>query len=419
MRPPTLKTDAVPALSRIDVDLGALSHNVSVYLQASAGSNAVVAATVKKDAYGLGAAAIAPTLDRAGCGMLCVYAPDEAVALGNAGITLPLLVLMPVRALDRTDRLYPAVAARRLHLTLHGLAQIDALQDAARRLATPLPVHLHLDTGMTREGVPEPDWPAAFAAVAAASHLRLAGVMTHFATADDDPRLMERQLDRFDAALVAHAAQIPDDALIHAGNSYAPLRPGPHARDMIRPGLGLFGYAAERLRGGDARGDLPPLRPVVAWRSRLMGARVAPAGATIGYGATHTLARPSLLGTVPVGYGDGYPLALSNRGVMRVDLPHPDDPSLRLRTDAAVLGRVNMDQTVVDLTDAAEALGFDLDAEAPPEPSALERLNDSPVEVYSADPGAPNALHRVAELAGSHPYELLCRLHPRVVRRCV
>ena len=404
-------------LSRIEVDLGALTHNVGVYLQASAGSNAIVCAVVKKDAYGLGAAAIAPILDRAGCGMLCVYAPEEAVALSSAGITLPVLLLLPVWGLDRTDRLYPAVAARRLHLTLHGVAQINALQDAARRLATPLPVHLHLDTGMTREGVPEADWPEAFAAVAAASHLRLAGVMTHFATADTKPHAMEAQLDRFDAALVEHAAHVPGDALIHVSNSYSALRPGPYGRSLIRPGLGIYGYAESQLSGGDTQAGLPPLRHAVAWRSRLVGARTAPAGRAIGYGATHTLERDSLLGVVPVGYGDGYPLALSGRGVVRVDLPHPERDDVNLRAVAPVLGRVNMDQIVVDLTDAAAAVGVDPSALQGGE--AVDRLIDAPVEVYSPDPDAPNSIPRLAAMVDAHPYELLCRLHPRVPRRYV
>ena len=175
---------------------------------------------------------------------------------------------------------------------------------------------------------------------------------------------------------------------------------------MIRPGLALLGYGPDLLDGPTAL-DAPELEPVARWMSRIVHVQRYPRRTPVGYGSTHKLKRESLLGLVPVGYADGYPLALSNKASVRV---HGEvdaaGPGLRIAaqtaSDCRVLGQVSMDQIVVDLTDVP--------CDDPQE------LRGRAVEVYGRDPRAPHALPNLATIAKTHVYELLCRISPSIRR---
>ena len=396
--------------SWLTIDLGRLEQNVQGYLDATrheggvGTGGAMVCGVVKKNAYGLGALPVARRLVAAGCGMLAVYSAAEAQELAGAGITLPILVLMPVQRIQRTDPLYRTAVQDRLHLTLHDLRQLEQLDQAGRNLGTRLPIHLHVDTGMAREGLTVEQAGQVLARRETLLGLRVAGVMTHFATADDDPGFAEQQHERFEAALDGFGDALPNDVLIHAANSYAVFRDRRYHRHLVRPGLGLYGYAGDSLRAGPSIAEAPETLPIVRWCTRLVHIQRYPAGATVGYHRSFKLQRDSVLGVAAVGYGDGYPVALSNRGVVRVELPGHHNGF----ADCPVLGRVNMDQLVVDLTDAqAFVVGDPLD------------MLFSEAELYSDDPAAPNAIPKLAGLADTHAYELLCRLSPRIPRRYV
>jgi alanine racemase len=166
---------------------------------------------------------------------------------------------------------------------------------------------------------------------------------------------------------------------------------------MVRVGLGLLGYGPESMRGDPLPHDRPALRPVARWLTRIVHVQRYAKGEPVGYNSTHTLTRDSVLGVVPAGYGDGYPLSLGNRAQVQVVLA-PND-----RCAAAVLGKVNMDQLVIDLTDA---------------PAAAQQIGTT-IELISNDPNSPCALPRLAELAGSSCYEMLCRLSSHLPRRHV
>src|SRR5690606_8728684 len=166
--------------------------------------------------------------------------------------------------------------------------------------------------------------------------------------------------------------------------------------EMVRPGLGILGYGWDMLADGPIVAEAPQLEHAVRWLSRVVHVQSYPRWASVGYGGTHKLKRESILGVVPVGYGDGYPLSLSNQGVVRV---LPRDVRLGVLY-AKVLGRVNMDQLVIDLTElAVEDLG---------------KLMGATVELIASDPEAENALPRLAAMAGSSCYEMLCRLAPHI-----
>jgi len=312
-----------------------------------------------------------------------------------------VLLLSPLRRLSRTDALYRPAVAERLHLTIHDPQGLDEADRIGRDFGIRLPVHLHLDTGMSRMGLTRAQFDDALAGWSARRSLRLAGVYSHLATADDKPEFAYEQLDRFERAVADHADRLPPGVCLHLSNSFGMLRDPRFHLDMVRPGLGLYGYAADLLAPGPVLGDVPRFEPVARWMSRLIHAGDYPRRTPVGYGSTHKLKRPSVLGTVPVGYGDGYPLLLGNKAQVRV-LPDAPGASPFL---ARVLGRVNMDQLVVDLTDAPDT-----------DPRGL---TGSVVEVYSDDPAAPHSVTALAKLAKSHPYEMLCRVAGHVPRRYV
>lgn len=369
---------------------------------------------VKADAYGLGAMTLAPRLVARGVKMLAVYSPTQAEQLVSLTLPCPLLVLMRMGAIGRGDPLYRHASTDRLHLTIHDRDQLLELEHCGRMLGLRLPVHLYIDTGMSRGGLNPEQAAATLAELPALRNLRLAGVYTHLCSSESDPGFSAEQVARVDALLAQAKATLPPEGemLVHVANTCAALRERQWHRGMVRVGLGLLGYGPEQIEGGKTL--IPPgqqVLPIVRWLSRVTHVQRYDQGTTVGYGRTHRLNRASVLGLVPVGYGDGYPLGLSNRGVagvLQTDAPashatpgpSPTGPACSPRA-ARVLGRVNMDQIVIDLTNVPD-----------PRPGML-------VELMGDDPEAEWSLATLAKSAGSHPYELLCRLSPRVPRKFV
>jgi len=386
----------------LEIDLTRLQRNADalqdwIARAAAPTSPPGICGVIKKDGYGLGAVPLARRLQQAGARMLAVYDAGEAEQLVSSGITTPLLVLMPVRRLSRTAALYRHAATGRLQLAVHDPDQLAQLEESGHKLGIVLPIHLYLDTGMSRAGLRPEQLGEVFDRLEDSRFLKLTGVYSHLATADVDPAFVRQQQAAFDGALAEHAHRLPATVTRHLANTFATLRDPELHYEMVRPGLGLLGYGPDLMAEGPVASP-PELAPVLRWVSRLVHVQDYPAGASVGYGATYELARPSVLGIVPVGYGDGYPHGLSNRGTVRV-LTAEGPP-----VSAPVVGRVNMDQLVVDLTDV---------------PQGREALLQGEVEIYSNDPASPNALPTLASLAGSHCYELLCRLSPNLPRRYI
>lgn len=382
--------------SWLEIDLSGLEANLAA-VRRLVGGGVKVCGVVKAGGYGLGAVPIATRLAARGIDMLAVYSPRQGAELVQRGVTCPLLVLMPMRQLTRADPLYRAATSGNLHLTVHDESQIIQLNQAGQLLGCRLPVHLHLDTGMSRSGLDRAQLGRIITSAPALRHVRLAGLYTHFASADDDPAFTADQMDRLDQAVAEHRAALPSDIMVHAANTCGTWRDARFHQSMVRVGLALLGYGPESMRGDPLPQDRPALQPIIRWLTRIVHVQRYAKGEPVGYNRTHTLTRDSVLGVVPVGYGDGYPLSLGNRAYAQVVLS-PDD-----RCATAVLGQVNMDQIVIDLTDA---------------PVAAQRIGTT-VELISNDPGSPCALPRLAELAGSSCYEMLCRLSSQLPRRHV
>ena len=385
--------------SLIEINCTAITSNVRL-LRKIVGPECMLCPIVKADAYGLGAPRIARTLLAAGAGIVAVYTPAQAAELIRAAISAPILVLMPVRDVDRVDDLYRGLICGKLHLTVHDHDHLQNLIAISERFGAAMPVHLEIDTGMSRGGCSLEDAPAILQRIAADRRLQLAGIFTHFANAEDDIELTESQLAAFDNLLEQNAAFIPKTCFIHAANSFATLRAERYHKTMVRVGLAWAGYGMESLNGGDIITEGQHLQPAITWKSSIIQIRRIAAGASVGYGSRWTAQRPSTIGLIPVGYADGYPAAAGRCA----DADHPG-ASVGVLIDgrlyfAPVVGAVNMDQITIDLTDIAD-----------------ERIAvGTEVQLITPDAAAPNHLPRLARAGGTIPHEMMCRLNPRLKR---
>ena len=361
-----------------------------------------VCCVVKKDAYGLGAATVAHRLVKAGCDMLAVYSAAEAELLVNKSVSGPILLLSPLRELNRTDALYRPAVAGNLHISIHDSGQLDTVNQIGRTFGIKMPIHLYLDTGMSRSGLNGEQFAQVVQNLDKTPHVRVAGVYTHMASADDNTDFAYEQLEQFENALEQQTGRLPVDCVRHVANSFATLRDRRFHQGMVRPGLALYGYGPELLTPGPILEDAPVLEHTVRWVTRINHVQRYPRWSPVGYGSTHKLKRNSVVGVVPVGYGDGYPLALGNQASVRVFL---DDHGAYL--DAPVLGRVNMDQLSIDLTDAPIFAAE----------SDIQSLLGATAHIISDDPAAPNSVPNLARLANSHPYEITCRLSKDLPRK--
>lgn len=386
--------------NRLEVDLGAIEANLAAIRRTcntDAQAPVRVCAVVKADAYGMGAAQVSARLDRAGVDLLAVYAPSEARLLIEGGVRAPILIMAPVRRVERADPIYWSVVNNRVHFAVHDEEQVETLARTTERLGVRLQLHIEVDTGMSRGGLGPDDAARVAKRIHAHPRLALAGVYSHFIRARGDAALTVRQSDRFVAWLDEVGAFLPDDCMIHQANTFATFRSPTLHLGMVRVGLGVYGYAREEMddpKGYAMFGAAGELHPCARWLSEIVHVKTIKRGQTVGYGALWKAERDSRIALVPAGYADGYPLSLSNKTKVGLELPTGE------RVYADVVGRINMDQITVDITDA---------------PAEAARLG-SPVEVLGRDKDAPNYLAAVAHLAGTTTHELLSTINPRMQR---
>lgn len=388
--------------STIEINLTAIANNVRL-LRQIIGPDCMLCPIVKADAYGLGAPRVARTLLAAGAEMLAVYTPTQAAELIRAAITAPILVLMPVRDVERVDDLYRGLICGKLHLTVHDHDHLQVLIAISERFGASMPVHLEVDTGMSRGGCALANAPAIIERIAKDKRLQLAGLFTHFANAEDDAELTEQQLAVFDQLLQEQAEHIPSTCLIHLANTYATLRSERYHKSMVRVGLAWAGYGMESLNGGEIIAEGQYLQPAITWKSSIVQIRNIPAGASVGYGSCWTAARPSVIGLVPVGYADGFPARAG-----RTSANENSGAFVGVRCNdvlrfAPVVGAVNMDQVSIDLTDLFDDSNANVSV-------------GTEVEVITADAAAPNHLPRFAQAGDTFPHEMMCHLNSRLKR---
>jgi alanine racemase len=370
-----------PAVAAIDLD--ALRANFALAMRLAAGRRVI--AVVKADGYGHGAVTVARTLASAGVGALATWSVGEAAVLRDTGIAVPLLVLSGVRDAAEADE----VVARGFSAVVHDADGPAMLAAAARRAGRMrASVHVEVDTGMRRMGVPFADAAPFIAEIARDSALALEGVMTHLARADESDLTPTReQLRQFAELVGALRQQGVDPGSVHAANSAALVAQdalegqGP-AQDAVRPGIMLYGAQPSSQRTAS-------LRPVMSLRAPVVAVRRVRRGDAVGYAALYRAPADTTIATVALGYADGVPIASSGRG--SVWLAGARRP---------IAGRVSMDYLGVDVGDAPV------------------RVGDVAVVFGCEAAGGPAVLpvEEAAQCAGTLPYELLVRVGGRVRR---
>lgn len=365
------------------INLSALRHNVRT-LQARS-DDAELMAIVKADAYGHGVVPVATALRDEGVRHFAVARPAEGVQLREAGFSERILVL---------GAPFPSqlsvYAEHDLDVTIASRETARAAIEHAGT-SSPLRAHVKVDTGMGRIGLPRDEAAPVIEDLAETSGIVLAGVWTHFATADEpDSAFAQTQLSRFETLLDELDAS-PSPERIHAANTGALLTIGARAHGfsapLVRTGIALYGLAASAEL--HARIDL---RPVMTLRARVTHTKTVSAGTPISYGAHWRAPRTTRIATLGVGYGDGYPRLCSGRAAVRIG-----------GEERPIVGSVCMDMCMVNL--------------GPPDqpPADAVQVGD---EAIMFGPTGPT-LYDIAEWADTIPYEICCGISPRVPRRYV
>lgn len=375
----------------VEVDLDALASNYNL-IKNRVGPRIKVMPVVKANAYGHGALACAKRLTDEGAEWFGVALPEEGIELRTAGVNQSILCLAGFwerqAALCIQHKLVPAV---------YSLETISALDRAAHDAGVIADVHLKIDTGMGRLGVRFDEAGEFVEALSNFRNIRVDGLMTHFAAADDPSceSLTENQITRFENILQFIRSRGHQPAHLHCANSAGIFSHPESFGNMVRPGGALYGLWRDVLPPSD---EGKVLRAVMSLRSRIMLLKWVPAGETIGYGCTYEASRKTLVATVPVGYEDGYRRGLSNRGRVIVR-----------GSFAPVVGRISMDLTIVDVTSVPGVqLGdvvtlFGVESRSGMDRAAVDARLAIPVE-------------DVAKTAGVFSYEMTCGIGPRVPR---
>ncbi len=359
----------------VKIDLDAIAENFDTVARKT---NAPVMAVVKADAYGHGAVQVAHLLEDR-CAFFGVSSMLEARELRYTGIQKPILILghTPVDA-------FPTAVKHSIRPAIFKYEDALALSQEACRQGKIADFHFAVDTGMSRIGFACNEASADIcAAIAALPNLRAEGLFSHFATADcaDLSRAREQaqRFDQFDAMLKARGVHVP---IRHMDNS-AGIMNFPHHYEMVRSGIVTYGlYPSAEVPGGQL-----PLKPALQWCSRVTHVKQLPAGTPISYGGTYVTEKPTTVATIPVGYADGYRRSLSSKFHVLIR-----------GQKAPILGRVCMDQLMVDVT-------------------AIPGVSpEDPVTLVGTDGGETITVEQIAEAADSFNYEFICGISRRVPR---
>lgn len=369
-----------------EIDLCAIQKNY-LRLKDRISPDTKVMAVIKADGYGHGAVEVARTLEQLQVPYLGVSSLDEAMGLRRAGIESPILILGSL-----LPDLHPVTgdqALASISFTVSTLDVARTLQQEANKQRRPFRIHIKVDTGMGRMGVWYEQAANWIKELIQFDALQVEGIFTHFANMDEkDLNNTQEQMGRFSWLLEMLAVQGVSPVYRHAANSLAIIRlPASHL-DMVRPGIILYGVwpTVEPMR--DSEGI--SLSPAFSLKTRIVFMKNTPAGRRLGYGGTFLTKQPTRIATLPIGYADGYPVALSNRAKVLVrGIPAP------------VVGRVSMDQTLIDVGHISGV-----------------RTGDE-VVLIGAQGEKRISVEEVSRWSGRIPHEFLCGITGRVPRICL
>ena len=365
--------------TRAEIDLGQLKRNYSA-LRSFLPPSVRIMAVVKADAYGHGAVAVARALEAVGVDHLAVAIPEEGIALRQAGVQAPILLLNGFWAGQEE-----AVLENHLTPVLFQAELVRTLRLAAKTRKEQISYHLKIDTGMTRLGAPWDSASTWLDELGGEASGECTGILSHFSTAEvpRDPGTLE-QIERFRGVVRQFEQAGYAFSWTHLANSAGILNCPGSWFSAVRPGLLLYGVSP-------VEGTIPHgVAPALSWKTTIMQISRLDPGMTVGYGRTFRVSKPSLIATLPVGYADGLDRRLSNRGFVLIRGKR-----------APIVGRISMDLTTVDVTEIP-SIG----------------LGEETV-LIGAQGAAEITAGEMAALTGTIPYEVFCRIGSRVPRICV
>ena len=363
----------------LKIDLDCICENIRKVIE-KVGKNTKVMTVVKADAYGHGAIEVSKALSEIGTYGFAVATVGEALALRRAGITKPLLIL---------DFVFPnqfeTIIRNDIMLTVFQYGIAKSLNEAAKQMGTTAHIHLKIDTGMGRIGyIPNDESIAEIKRISELSNIEIDGIFTHFACADHaDKTSMNKQLSLF-REFVSKLDNLGIDIPIkHVCNSAAIIDMHDDFLNMVRSGIITYGlYPSDEVQK-----DSIDVKPAMELHSVVINVKTINKGDTVSYGSTYIAEKPTVIATIPVGYADGYPRQLSNKGSVLIHGKR-----------AKIVGRVCMDQFMVDVTDIPDVM-----------------IGDN-VTLVGKDGDDFISCEEIGEISGRFNYEFLCCITRRVPR---
>ena len=360
----------------VEIDLDAVKHNIARIRGIVQGAVSMLL-VVKADAYGHGAVRISELAEECGVDMLGVATLDEGRELRKAGIKLPILILSPVLPQE-----LEGVLENECAVTASSFEFAEKASEIAVRKGVPCRLHIEIDTGMGRAGVPQSQAVEAIAKMGTLAGITLEGIFTHFPASDSDLDFTKDQIRAFTDIVEVLENKGLVFRYVHCANSAAVLNfPSSHF-NLIRPGLLVYGHAPSIVLK-----DRIEVIPAMSFKARLVLVKEMPAGASISYGRTFIAPKPITMGVVPVGYGHGISHRLSNKGMF-----------LFRGKRVPVIGRVTMDMTMLDLTGFADA------------------TVGEEVVIFGRQGASEITADDIAGWDETLNYEVLCRISKRVAR---
>ena len=364
-----------------DIDLDAVQFNFD-QMSKNIPQGTKIMAVVKTDAYGHGAVPLASFMEP--CEKLWGFATatvDEAVELRQAGIKKPILILGYT-----FPECYTHIVKNEIRQTIFTLDMAKALSNEAVRQNKKAYIHIKLDTGMGRIGYQNAKEAAADAEkISKLPMLEIEGVFTHFANADASSQENTlRQLEKFDEMIEAMEAVGVTFSLKHCANSAGIIELTERKFDLVRAGIISYGL----WPSDEVKKDVVQLKPILSLKSHVVYVKEVEPGCAVSYGSTWVAEEKRIIATIPIGYGDGYPRSLSNKGYVLIK-----------GCKAPIVGRVCMDQMMVDVTDIPEEI----------------RVGDR-VTLIGQDGDLTITAEEIGDLSGRFNYELVCDLGNRIPR---
>ena len=360
----------------VEINLKHLRHNIR-QIKKILSPDVKILAVVKTNAYGHGIYEVANVCSKEKVDFLGVTSVEEGILLREKNIKLPILILGTLFPFEN----FKYILRYNLTPTISSLAGLPEYSYYSKKLNKKGIFHLKVDTGMGRIGIKPESIDDFLEDLSTYRNLSIGGIFTHFSSADSDEKYTLEQIETFDNIIKkVKKNKLYQNLIFHTCNSAGMLKFKQAHYSMVRPGLCIYG-----LKPFENSHKYIDTRPVLSWKTKIVFLKKVPEGKSISYGRTFITKKPTLVATIPVGYGDGYNRKLSNKGYVFVK-----------NKIVPIIGRVTMDMTMIDVTDVPDVkVGDEVS------------LINSEVNISVED---------MAKIVDTINYEIVCNIHPRVPR---